>query len=61
LIGAIGANAVTREDAVLSVRAGFRGSELTVVWPSQGDGWRTQEYSAGFFSHCFRAERVGAN
>lgn len=61
LIGAIGANAVTREDAVLSVRAGFRDSELTRVWPSQGDGWRTQEYPAGLFSHCFRAERVGTN
>ena len=61
LIGAIGANAVTREDAVLSVRAGFRDLELTRLWPSQGDGWRTHEYSAGLFSHCFRAERVGAN
>lgn len=61
LIGVIGANAVTREDAVLSVRAGFRDRELTRVWPSQGDGWRTQEYSAGLFSHCFRAERVGVH
>ena len=61
LIGAIGANTVTREDAVLSVRAGFRDRELTQVWPSQGNSWRTQEYSAGLFSHCFRAERVGAH
>ncbi len=61
LIGAIGANAVTREDAVLSVRAGFRDHELTRLWPSDGNGWRTLEYSAGLFSHCFRAERVGAN
>ena len=60
LIGAIGANAVTREDAVLSVRAGFCDHELTRLWPRDGDGWRTQEYSAGLFSHCFRAERVGA-
>lgn len=60
LIGAIGANAVTREDAVLSVRAGFCDHELTRLWPSQEDGWRIREYSAGLFSHCFRAERVGA-
>ncbi len=60
LIGALGANAVTREDAVLSVRAGFCDHELTRVWPRDGDSWRTQEYSAGLFSHCFRAERVGA-
>ncbi len=33
LIGAIGANAVTREDAVLSVHAGFCGSEMTDQWP----------------------------
>ena len=59
LIGAIGANAVTREDAVLSVRAGFRDHELTRMWPSERYGWRTQEYSAGLFSHCFRAERIG--
>lgn len=61
LIGVLGANAVTREDAVLSVHAGFCDHELTRVWPRDGDGWRTQEYSAGFFSHCFRAERVGAS
>lgn len=61
LIGAIGANKVTRDDAVLSVRAGFRDCELTRVWPPAGDSWRTQEYSAGLFSHCFRAERVGAH
>lgn len=57
LVGAVGANAVTREDAVLSVYAGFKGDEITDLWP-HGDGqWRVQEYSAGLFSHCFRAER----
>jgi hypothetical protein len=57
LIGAVGANAVTREDAVLSVYAGFIGDEITALWP-QGDAqWQVQEYSAGLFSHCFRAER----
>jgi len=61
LVGAIGANAVTREDAVLSVRAGFCRNELTALWPTQGVEWQLQEYSAGLFSHCFRARRLAAN
>ncbi len=60
LIGAIGANAVTREDAVLSVHAGFRDDELTALWPRESNGWKLTEYSAGLFSHCFRAERLDA-
>ena len=55
----IGAGAVTREDAVLSVHAGFRDKELTGLWPADPDEWRVHEYSAGLFSHCFHAERVG--
>lgn len=61
LVGAIGANAVTREDAVLSVRAGFRGDELSQAWPAHGTDWRLREYSAGLFSHCLRAERLEMN
>lgn len=61
LVGAIGANAVTREDAVLSVHAGFRGDELSKAWPAQGIDWCLQEYSARLFSHCFRAERLEVN
>jgi hypothetical protein len=61
MIGAIGANHVTREDSVLSVHAGFNGDELTALWPPHGGPWQVQEYSAGLFSHCFRAERVGLN
>jgi len=57
MIGAIGANHVTREDSVLSVHAGFNGDELTALWPNQAGAWHVQEYSAGLFSHCFRAER----
>ena len=60
LIGAIGANAVTREDAVLSVHAGFREGELTAIWPHRSTDWKLTEYSAGLFSHCFRAERLEA-
>ncbi len=58
LIGAIGANAVTREDAVLSVHAGFRDAELTAMWPRHSNGWKLTEYPAGLFSHCFRAEQL---
>jgi len=58
LIGFIGAGKVTREDAVLSVHAGFREKEITALWPANGDEWRVHEYSASLFSHCFRAERV---
>jgi hypothetical protein len=57
LVGALGANAVTREDAVLSVRAGFCGEELSRLWPGRTDEWQLHEYRAGLFSHCLRAER----
>ena len=58
LIGALGANAVTREDAVLSVHAGFRGAEITKLWQQTGRRWKVSEYSAGLFSHCFSAHRL---
>lgn len=57
LVGVIGANAVTREDAVLSVRAGFRAAEISQLWPSTGAVWVLDEHSAGLFSHCFSAWR----
>jgi len=57
LVGALGANAVTREDAVLSVHAGWRDNELSALWPAQGEEWQLDEYAAGLFSHCFRAQR----
>jgi hypothetical protein len=60
LVGAIGANSVTREDAVLSVAAGFRARELTALWPGASTAWQTREYAAGLFSHCFSAQRIGA-
>lgn len=59
LVGAIGANAVTRGDAVLSVHAGFQGQELGALWPGHGSFWTLREYPAGLFSHCFVAERSG--
>jgi len=60
LVGAIGANAVTREDAVSSVRAGFRARELSARWPGTGRAWHAEEYAAGLFSHCFGARRSEA-
>lgn len=56
LVGAIGANAVTRHDAVLSVRAGFQGGELSALWPGHRPFWSLREFPAGWFSHCFLAE-----
>ena len=61
LVGALGANAVTREDAVLSVHAGFRGQELSARWPQAGGPWQISESAAGPFSHCFSARRTGAD
>ena len=61
LVGAIGANAVTRGDAVLSVHAGFRDSELSTQWPREGGHWQMRESGAGLFSHTFSAWRTGAD
>jgi hypothetical protein len=56
LVGAVGANSVTRRDAVLSVRAGFRDRELSACWPNER-GWQLTETSARLFSHTFAAVR----
>jgi hypothetical protein len=57
LVGLIGANAVTRKDAVLSVQAGFYGQELSALWPSDGARWNLEESAARLFSHRFLARR----
>lgn len=54
MLGCIGCNRVTRHDAVVSVRAGFSGSDLTRLWPASGR-WQTLEQPAGLFSHRFVA------
>ena len=69
LVAFIGANAVTRQDAVLSVRAGFVGDELRGAWPDSDDAdagaspqagtWNLVEYEDGPFTHCFCASRHG--
>jgi predicted nicotinamide N-methyase len=52
----VGCNSVTRHDAVVSVRAGFAGRELSALWPHTRE-WVLSEYAAGLFSHCFVAKR----
>ncbi len=56
LIGAVGCNDVTRHDAIVSVRAGFTGNELSANWPGGGD-WQLRESAAGLFSHRLEAVR----
>ncbi|HZE61872.1 MAG TPA: methyltransferase [Burkholderiales bacterium] len=54
LLGFIGCNDVTRHDAVVSVRAGFRDDELSRMWPTPA-GWKLIERAAPPFSHLFVA------
>jgi hypothetical protein len=56
LVGLLGCNHVSRHDAVVSVRAGFRDSELTELWP-QRQGWSFDEGSVGPWTHCFVARK----
>lgn len=59
LLWAIGCNHVTLHDAAASVDAGFRGQELSALWP-RANGWDLQERAAGLFSHRFVARRRAA-
>jgi hypothetical protein len=52
----IGCNAVTRHDALTSVRAGFNGRELSALWPDL-ENWELTERPAGWCSHLFIARR----
>jgi 2-polyprenyl-3-methyl-5-hydroxy-6-metoxy-1,4-benzoquinol methylase len=56
LVGLLGANEVTRSDAVASVKAGFQQTELSSLWPAS-PAWRMTEQRAGLFSHVFMARR----
>ena len=56
LLGLLGCNDVTRHDAVASVRAGFRGTEISALWP--GGDWVVEEGARGAFSHVFFARRA---
>jgi len=57
LIFFLGANAVTRRDGVLSVRAGFIDGELGAAWPEAVPTWQVDEYDDGLFTHCLVARR----
>ena len=56
LMPLIGCNAVTRHDAAISVHAGFRGRELSALWPDDG-AWLIAERRLGLFSQTFVARR----
>ena len=60
LLGLIGCNDVSRHDAVVSVRAGFDGKELSALWSARR-AWKLQERANGVFSHCFVACRAGGD
>jgi hypothetical protein len=59
LIGLLGTNAITREDAVKSVAAGFTGQEITAAWPNHQNAWWIDEFRALPFSHAFLAAQKG--
>jgi hypothetical protein len=56
LLWTIGCNEVSLHDAIVSVRAGFAGKELSALWPSR-DRWDLDEHAARLFTHCFVARR----
>jgi hypothetical protein len=57
LVGVLGANDVTRHDAVASVRAGFRGHEISNLWPRRA-GWSLHEQGIPPFTHGFTAHAL---
>jgi Methyltransferase domain len=59
LLRLIGCNDVTLHDGDISVRAGFRDRELSVLWPHDAR-WSLRETRRGLFTHAFIATRVPA-
>lgn len=57
LVFALGANDVTRHDAVASVRAGFADRELSALWP-RGGVWTLEEHGAFPFTHVLAARHA---
>jgi hypothetical protein len=57
LLWCIGCNHVTRHDAVVSVRAGFREREVSALWP-RDSGFALCEGPVGLASHLFVASRT---
>jgi SAM-dependent methyltransferase len=58
LTALLGANEVTRQDAVKSVAAGFTGRELSTAWNTPAGDWNLVEFPAPPFSHCLAAARA---
>lgn len=54
--GAVACGPVTRHDAIVSVRAGFRDREISALWPVD-NRWTLTEKPSGLFSHLFAARR----
>jgi hypothetical protein len=50
----LGCNRVTRHDARVSVRGGFRDRELSALWPDKS-GFELAEFPGGYASHLFMA------
>ena len=57
LLGLLGCNDVTRHDGRISVRAGFRGHELSSLWPHDPQ-WHLREQRSGPFTHTFVADHA---
>jgi hypothetical protein len=58
LLPLLGCNAVTRHDAIVSVRAGFRDRELSGLWSrDSGSDWNLWEGRCNLFTHGFAAWR----
>jgi SAM-dependent methyltransferase len=56
LVWMLGCNSVTRHDAPISVRAGFRDCELSGLWTAAR--WNLREKRAGLFTHLFAARKM---
>lgn len=56
LLWLLGCNSVTRHDATISIRAGFRDAEISSLWPQSG--WQLREGRAGPFSHFLVAQKL---
>jgi 2-polyprenyl-3-methyl-5-hydroxy-6-metoxy-1,4-benzoquinol methylase len=56
LLWMIGCSKMAMHDTAVSVRAGFKGNELSEIWPEK-QSWELHEYAARLFTHCFAAHR----
>jgi hypothetical protein len=61
LVFLLGANDVSRHDALASVRAGFSGTDLSALWPqdqTKNRTWQLREHSVFPFTHLFEAHAI---